>query len=190
MDDVLRKRVVRVLLAAAVLLPKVLLLAYLINPFAAQSLDPRERILGLGLGLGLYRNASESMLPILQLDEVVLVRAGYYHANPPQRGELVVLRVTLDGRQQRWLKRVVALPGEQVEIRNGKVHIDGRILAEPYVAPDNRHSGYSRHMSAVTVAQGHYFLLGDNRDNSHDSRLLGSISRQDLLARVIQRDTD
>lgn len=186
MDDVLRKRVVRVLLAAAVLLPTVLLLAYLINPFAAQSLDPRERILGLGL----YRNASESMLPTLQLDEVVLVRAGYYHANPPQRGELVVLRVTLDGRQQRWLKRVVALPGEQVEIRNGKVHIDGRILAEPYVAPDNRHSGYSRHMGAVTVAQGHYFLLGDNRDNSHDSRLLGSIARQDLLARVIQPDTD
>ena len=130
------------------------------------------------------------MLPTLQLDDVVLVRAGHYHANPPQRGELVVLRVTLDGRQQRWLKRVVALPGEQVEIRNGKVHIDGRILAEPYVDADNRHSGYSRHMAAVTVAQGHYFLLGDNRDNSHDSRLLGSIARQDLLARVIQRDTD
>lgn len=186
MDEVLRKRVVRVLLAAAVLLPTLLLLAYLINPFAAQSLDPRERILGLGL----YRNASESMLPTLQLDEVVLVRAGYYHANPPQRGELVALRVSLDGRQQRWLKRVVALPGEQVGIRNGKVHIDGRILAEPYVARHSRHSAYSRHMPVVSVAEGHYFLLGDNRDNNHDSRLLGSIARQDLLARVVQRHRD
>lgn len=182
MDAVPRKRVVRVLLAAAVLLPAVLLLAWLINPFAAQSLDPRERILGLGL----YHNVSESMLPTLQPGQVVLVRAGYYHAHRPQRGELVVVRVTTDGSQQRWLKRVVGLPGEQVEIRNGKVHIDGRMLAEPYVAPESRDSAYSRHMAAVTVAEGHYFLLGDNRDNSYDSRLLGSIDGQDLLARVVQ----
>lgn len=182
----MRQRALQVLLAAAILLPVALLLLYLVNPFAAQSLDPRERILGLAP----YRNASQSMLPGIQRGEVVVARAGYYHANLPQRGELVVLRVSHEGRQQRWLKRVVALPGEQVDIHNGKVRIDGRILAEPYVDPHRRRRAYSRQMAAVSVPDGHYFLLGDNRDNSYDSRLLGSIPRHDLLARVVQRHID
>lgn len=176
----LRRMVARGLMVSAVLLPLLLVVLYAVNPFAAQSLDPRQRMLGYGL----YRSSSDSMLPTLGRDALVLTHAGYYARHAPQRGEVVVMRFIEGEREQQWLKRVIALPGEQVEIRAGQVLVNGHVLDEPYVEAARRVSEHSLRMGALRVPVGQYFVLGDNRDNSHDSRLFGCIPRRDLLGRV------
>ena len=80
------------------------------------------------------------------------------------------------------IKRVVGLPGEKVEERDGYIYVDGKRLSEPYVKP-----GHRDHQSgAWRVQQGRYFLMGDNRPMSCDSRRWGAVPRAELLGRVVQ----
>jgi signal peptidase I len=91
---------------------------------------------------------------------------------------VVVLRMPERG-PELLIKRVIALPGEMIEIRDGKVYIDGEVLDEPYVS--QRTSGKS---APVTVPEGHVFVMGDNRGASNDSRSFGPVARERIVGRA------
>src|SRR5437660_5162763 len=101
-----------------------------------------------------------------------------------KRGDIVVFYFPLD-RSKSYIKRVVALPGETVEIRDGKVLINGTNLDEPYVAPENNRVMSNREV--IKVLENSFYVLGDNRDNSSDSRTWGMLQRRFIYGRFVSK---
>lgn len=112
-----------------------------------------------------------------------------YRISEPQRGDVVVFGLPQETSRD-LIKRVIGLPGETVVLENGKVKIinaakpDGFVLSEPYLSPENL--GGASDMR-VTLGQDQYFVLGDNRRVSADSRLWGTLPRNDMVGRVLVR---
>ncbi len=106
-------------------------------------------------------------------------------AGSPERGDIIVFR-RAGGSEMNFVKRVIGLPGERVEIRNGHVFIDGEALNEPYVGPSERVGNMLciPHSSNCRVGENEYFVLGDNRNDSQDSRSWGSIREDDIAGEV------
>lgn len=97
----------------------------------------------------------------------------------PERGDIVVFTYDWNGVTPHALvKRVIALPGDRVEISDGKLFLNGELLDEPYLKEDMDHfyDGFS-----VTVPDGHFFAMGDNRNNSTDSRAIGCVPQDKLI---------
>ena len=115
---------------------------------------------------------------------------------PIERGHVVVFKFPDDANRD-FIKRVIGLPGETVEIRNKKVYIDGEPLDEPYVqfldpprSPDDpeyglRSEGVRDNWGPRVVPEGHLLVLGDNRDNSRDSRFWGFLARDQVKGRAL-----
>lgn len=136
-----------------------------------------------------YRIPSESMAATLVPRDRILVNRVVYHLREPHRGDVVVIDSHVVGRV--LVKRVVGLPGETISLRGGDVYIDGRRLSEPYV----RRSGGRPEATEPFVDTGEawsletpyripagcYFLLGDNRTVSDDSRDWGPAPRTELI---------
>lgn len=127
------------------------------------------------LAWGLVFNVSEvrgsSMMPGIHDHDRILVDHLTYMVTSVSRGDVVVMRYPLDPRLD-YLKRVVGLPGDEVLIEGGRVSINGDGWPEPYVAPESV-DPYT-HLS-ITVRPGHYFVMGDNRLHSSDSREFGQV---------------
>lgn len=154
-------------------------------------------LLGVGAFLVLqasvqnFRVQGESMDPTLINQQHLLVSKVAYAAspfqngtdagylfNPPKRGDVVVFHLA-DRTSADLVKRVVGLPGETVEMRDGRVYVDGALLKEPYLA------GFDdSDVPAETVPEGHYYMLGDNRSVSYDSRSLGAISMSQIIGKA------
>ncbi len=119
------------------------------------------------------------MQPHLFTGERVLANKLAYHLGSPKRGEIVIFDYPKDTTQV-YVKRVVGLPGETVSIRNGDVSINGRLLAEPYKT-------YTAHgdMAPRAIPSGQYFVMGDNRDVSDDSRYWGELPRYDIIGEAV-----
>lgn len=126
----------------------------------------------------LVRIQGGSMEDTLCSGEIALVTSfDYRFGAKPARGDIVECR--FQGRVDTYVKRVIGLPGETVELREGKTYIDGAAISEPYVfsiAED-----YS-----VSLGENEYLVLGDNRCESYDSRAadMGPIGKEDILGRV------
>ena len=118
----------------------------------------------------------------------VLANRFIYHFRKPRRGEIVVFETPALAKQRcgaggTFVKRIIGLPGERVEVRvGGFVYIDGRKLDEPYITPQRRRE--DRNFSQWQVPAGQYFMMGDNRGSSCDSRVWGSVPRQNLIGEV------
>ena len=128
---------------------------------------------------------SVSMEPTLGVGERVLVNKLSYDVHDVNRGDVVVFHLSPeevgpDGIKD-LIKRVIALPGEVVESRDGVVYVDDRRLIEPYL-PDDGAPGPE--IERQTVPEGHVFVMGDNRDNSADSRVRGPIAIDDIVGRA------
>jgi len=173
-----RRWIVRILVVMAVVLPLSLVGLYFLNPFGARSADPRERILGYGV----YRIPADSMAPAIVKGQIVFVQAGYYRGHTPERGDIVT--AFSPEIRQPILKRIIGLPDETIAISGGQLLVDGHVISESYVSPDNNVSEYSLELPPTRIPAGHYYLLGDNRDNSSDSRIWGALPRADLLGRL------
>ena len=117
---------------------------------------------------------SGSMIPTLLPRDRVLVAKFWYSFAEPKRGQIIVFKYPVDPKRD-FVKRLIALPGETVEIIEGTVHIDGEPLIEPYVK--NR-DGLD--CGAIEVPEGQYFMLGDNRPNSQDSRFWGFVPEANI----------
>ncbi|GAA1479098.1 signal peptidase I [Nocardioides aestuarii] len=125
---------------------------------------------------------SSSMEPALSSGDTVLVTRWAPDAADLERGDLVVFVDPVE--RHRTLKRVVGLPGEELVILDGVLHVDGRAVREPWL-PDEALDGYFSR--TFEIPPGRVFVLGDNRGNSIDSRDYGSIGAVDLTGRVLAR---
>lgn len=134
------------------------------------------------------RVKGSSMLPTLHTGQLLAVSKAAYLTGEPQRGDVVIChypnRYADPWRLFRlyFVKRVIGLPGETVEIVEGVVHIDGQPLEEDYLDPARNRS--RRSMDARTLGPDEYFVMGDNRDSSNDSRRVGPLPRDMLVGRV------
>jgi signal peptidase I len=135
----------------------------------------------------------ESMLPNLHNGERLLVNKLIYYKFPGlepygwthlERGDIVVFWWP-DDPEKSFVKRLIAFPGETVEMRNGVVVINGKELSEPYLDPTNNENHENR--GPITVAKHHYFVMGDNRDNSSDSRIWGQVPEKYVYGKVFFR---
>jgi signal peptidase I len=120
----------------------------------------------------------ESMMPNYQNAEYLLTEKVTYYLNKPQRGDVVVLRppmVVSEGDE--FIKRIVGLPGEQIKVQGGRVYINDKLLDEPYIGSDVMTNGGTYLTDGVnfTVPDAQYFLMGDNREHSSDSRYWGPV---------------
>lgn len=126
-----------------------------------------------------FRIEGYSMEPNLHQGQYLIVnKAVYRWLHPPQRGDIVVFEYPR-APDRDFIKRVIGLPGETVEIRDGSIYIDGVPLAEPYLGSPTHGS-----MAARTLGPGEYFVLGDNRDNSSDSRSWGPLPQQNIIGKA------
>lgn len=105
-----------------------------------------------------------------------------YRLHSPERGEVVVLYDPRDS-SQFFIKRVVALPGETVSFRNGKVLVDGVELDEPYLG-ESSETVSEFGQQTTTVEEGQYYVMGDNRSASYDSRRFGGVEESEFVGRV------
>lgn len=132
---------------------------------------------------------SGSMIPTLEINDRVLVAKFWNLFFPPSRGSLYVFRYPVD-RERDFVKRVIAIPGDTVEIKKGIVYINGEPTEESYVKyPDHYTMNPSNIFPGVpfTVPEGKYFMLGDNRSNSQDSRYWGFADISDMRGPVFFR---
>ncbi len=141
------------------------------------------------VALRAYRVPSESMSPTLKLDDRMF--ASRWPSGPPARGDVVVM-LGPSPPTASFVRRVIALPGETVEIQDKVVFIDGRALAESYAVhgdPKVQPGEVSPrdNLRPLRVPEGCVFVLGDNRDNSNDSRFWGPVASSSLRGRVTLR---
>ena len=135
------------------------------------------------------RVEGSSMLGTLKDGEVLFVwRAGYVFGQP-QRGDIVICHYPetaeggyLDQKNTCYVKRVIGLPGDTVSIRQGTVYINGEALKESYLETERIDS---QSMEAVVLEEGEYFLMGDNRSDSTDSRRMGAVERGKILGKAV-----
>jgi signal peptidase I len=125
---------------------------------------------------------SLSMLETMVWGDYFVCDTWRFRGRDPRRGEVVVFLPPRDP-SLRYVGRVIGLPGESVQIEGGVVRIDGRRLDEPYVLPENNR-GLFPGDSSTRVPAGRYFILDDNRDNTFDSRMLGTVPRENFHGSV------
>jgi len=126
-----------------------------------------------------------SMSPTLQNTDRYLLNLCVFHVREPQPREIVVIRDPLD--QCYSVKRIIACEGDSVCLRGGRVYVNGRQLDEPYLSPGvGTFAPVRQEERFWRCGKGEYFLLGDNRNNSADSRVYGTVPRQNILGTIIR----
>ena len=114
------------------------------------------------------------IIPFWKVDE----SAQRFALHPPQQGEVIVFHFPRDPSRD-FVKRVIGVPGDRVEIREGTVYVNGVALDEPYVTAED-----SSDMGAINLQEKEYFVLGDNRRGSNDSRNWGPVPEENILGKV------
>lgn len=124
-----------------------------------------------------------SMVPTLTNGQFVMVNRlayslGDFKIGDVKRGDVVVFHYPRDPEQE-YIKRIIGLPGDTINMTGGHVYVNGEQLIEPYIAADARNEG------EWVVPGGHVFVLGDNRNNSQDSRSFGYVTMQNIIGKAI-----
>lgn len=125
-----------------------------------------------------HKIEGESMMPNYQNSEYLLTEKVTYYLNKPQRGDVVVLRPPKSVSEgDEFIKRIVGLPGEKIRLFGGRVYIDGKLLNEKYIADNvvTLNGSFLTENSEFTIPDKLYFVLGDNREHSSDSRYWGPV---------------
>jgi signal peptidase I len=125
--------------------------------------------------VGSFKVYGSSMLPTIEEGEYIMVSKATFFFNDPQRGDIIVFHSPQDPNTD-LIKRIIAVPGDTVEIRDDKVSVNGTTLAEPYTLEPPHYL-----MLPEEIPPGHYFVLGDNRNNSSDSHRGWIVDSQRVL---------
>jgi signal peptidase I len=148
----------------------------------------RDLLIAIGLALViivfLYQPVKvegTSMAPLLSDQERIFINKFVYRFEPIQRGDVVVFWYPLD-RSKSFIKRVVGLPGESVEIRQGILYVNGRRVSEPYVPPQYEDLS---DFGPVRVPRDSFFVMGDHRISSNDSRVFGPVASRYIYGRAV-----
>lgn len=133
----------------------------------------------------------QSMEPNFENGDYLIVDELSYRLRSPQRGEIIVFKYP-NNPSDRYIKRIIGLPGETVEIKDGKIVIidkEGQQTLDEskYLSSTVFTTGFTSGNSAITLEAGEYLVLGDNRPVSSDSRFWGALPREDIVGRVIFR---
>src|ERR1700675_1446789 len=159
-------------------------------PQLRRELRSWTRDLAVALGLALLiiiflyqpvKVEGTSMAPLLSDQERIFINKFVYRFEPIERGDVVVFWYPLD-RSKSFIKRVVGLPGETIELRRGHLFIGDRELAESYV-PGSFFDGSS--YGPLQIPANGYFVMGDHRDSSNDSRMFGAVSREFIYGKAV-----
>jgi signal peptidase I len=124
------------------------------------------------------RVESISMQPTLYAGNFVFVNKLAYQWGEPDRGDVIVFRYPPDPNQVPYIKRIVGLPGEVISINGGKVYVDGDLLIEAYLSSSTHYDGQWH------VGEDHLFVMGDNRNNSSDSRTWGTVPIENVIGKA------
>jgi signal peptidase I len=151
--------------------------AWVVNPYRipTSSMEPTLHCAGAGLGC------------TASISDRVLANRFVYHFIDPKRGDIVVFETPAKARRDcraggTFVKRIIGLPGEVLEVRNSSVMVNGARLREPYVHADRRGSGKT--ILRYRIPKDHYYVMGDNRVQSCDSTVWGALPRANLIGKV------
>lgn len=121
-----------------------------------------------------------SMEPDLHSGERLIINKIVYHFENPRRGDVIVFHPPESGPSSTpFIKRIIGLPGDTVEVRNGRVIVNGEALTEPYIAQAPEYI-----MKKITVPDNSYFVLGDNRNLSNDSHSGWTVTRGEIVGKA------
>jgi signal peptidase I len=122
-----------------------------------------------------------SMLPRLEDRDRLFINKFVYHISAIERGDVVVFWYPLD-KSKSFIKRVIGLPGETLELRGGRLYVNGKELNEIYIPPSYLDgSSYG----PITIPSENYFVMGDHRDSSNDSRVFGPVGRPYIYGKAV-----
>ncbi len=128
---------------------------------------------------GRYQVHGQSMEPSLYGNQYLIASKVTYWLHPPERGDIVVLRPPAGQGSIPFIKRIIGIPGDIVEAREGKIWVNGIALNEPYV------SAPVAYTNRWIVTDGMYLVLGDNRNNSSDSHAWGLLPRENIIGKAV-----
>ncbi len=148
----------------------------------------RDLLIVAGIALVIYLGVNlvservivdgSSMVPSLENNQRLVILKEAYLFSPPQRGDVIIIHPPI-APEKMWVKRLIGLPGDTVEIKGGKVYVNGVALSEPYIEAPPQYT-FRTH----TVPAGHYFVLGDNRNDSTDSHFGWTVTRDNIIGKA------
>ncbi len=137
---------------------------------------------------------SGSMLPTLQIDDRLIIDKVSYRFSNPVRGDIVVFNPTAQLEKEKFkdafIKRVIGVPGDRVDVKSGKVYVNGKVLSENYLDEAPAYNWSSKSLTpdgSGIVPPNHYLVLGDNRNNSYDSHYWGFVPKDKIVGRAVVR---
>lgn len=129
-----------------------------------------------------HKIKGQSMHPNFPDGEYLLTEKVTYYKDDPKRGDVVVFKPPIS--EDEFIKRVIGLPGDTVSVSNGKVFLNGQLLNEDYIKINTSAGAFLSEGETYTVPEGNYFVMGDNRPHSSDSRSWGPITKKVITGKA------
>jgi signal peptidase I len=135
-----------------------------------------------------HKVSGNSMFPTYHNGDFLITEKITYRLSGPKRGDVIILKNPRDESQD-FIKRIIALPGDSVKVENDSVYINGVLLDEPYLPSGTpTHAGaFFTEGTTIKADSNQYFVFGDNRNHSSDSREWGAITKQEIIGRAFFR---
>ncbi len=124
-----------------------------------------------------------SMEQSFQNNDYLITEKISYELRAPKRGEVIIFHPP-DNPSVNYIKRIVGLPGDTVEVKNGSVYINNSKLSEPYLKSNEETLSSQKNTYSMTLKDDEYFVFGDNRNHSRDSREIGAVPKSNIVSRV------